>query len=63
MKERLWREYGLDVIVTSPQVTYRVLLPGDKRDAYPRSRPELLTWEGSECTMIYLANPEELPKP
>lgn len=63
VKERLWREYGLDVIVTSPQVTYRVLLTGDKQDAYPRSRPELLTWEGVECTCIYLANPEELPKP
>ena len=63
VKERLWREYGLDVIITSPQVTYRVLLSGDKSAEYPRSRPESIEWEGIHCTYVYLANPEELPKP
>ena len=26
VKERLWREYDMDVIITSPQVTYRLLI-------------------------------------
>ena len=27
VKERLWREHDMDVIITSPQVTYKVLIP------------------------------------
>lgn len=26
VKERLWREHDMDVIITSPQVTYKVLM-------------------------------------
>jgi len=29
VKERLDREFDLDVILTSPQVTYQVMMPGD----------------------------------
>lgn len=34
IKERLDREFDLDVIMTSPQVTYQVVIPGDKRTEY-----------------------------
>ncbi len=27
VKERLWREFEMDVIMTSPQVTYKVIVP------------------------------------
>ena len=63
VKERLWREFQMDVIMTSPQVTYRVLLGGDKSAAYPRCRPELLEHEEKTSTYIYVSNPEDLPKP
>jgi len=53
----------MDVIMTSPQVTYRVLLAGDKMTEYPRSKPELLEFEGQTCTYGYFSNPEDLPKP
>lgn len=26
VKERLWREHAMDVIITSPQVTYKILI-------------------------------------
>jgi GTP-binding protein LepA len=42
VKERLWREHDMDVIITSPQVTYKVLIGGDKRGDYPRASPELV---------------------
>jgi translation elongation factor EF-4 len=29
VKERLDREFDIDVILTSPQVTYQVMMPGD----------------------------------
>jgi GTP-binding protein LepA len=45
VKERLWREHDMDVIITSPQVTYKVLIGGDKCADYPRATPELLEWE------------------
>ena len=34
IKERLDREFDLDVIMTSPQVTYQVIVPGDKLEEY-----------------------------
>ena len=63
VKERLWREHGMDVIITSPQVTYKVLIVGDKCALYPRATPELIEWEGRTCTYIWISNPEDLPNP
>ncbi len=63
VKERLWREYDMDVIITSPQVTYRLLIWGDKVALYPRARGELIEHGGRECTYLYISNPEDVPKP
>ncbi|MDQ1343376.1 MAG: GTP-binding protein LepA, partial [Patescibacteria group bacterium] len=63
VKERLWREFDMDVIMTSPQVTYRVVVAGDKVADYPRNRPELLEFENKTATAVYVSNPEDLPKP
>lgn len=63
VKERLWREFEIDVIVTSPQVTYRVVLPGDKVSLYPRNTPELREENGKKLTAIMVSNPEDLPQP
>ncbi len=63
VKERLWREYSMDVIITSPQVTYKVLIIGDKRGEYPRAAPELIEFGGRTCTYLWISNPEDLPKP
>lgn len=41
VKERLFREFDMDVIMTSPQVTYRIKLIGDKTSEYSRFFPEL----------------------
>lgn len=63
VKERLWREYDMDVIITSPQVTYKLLIGGDKVALYPRARGELIEFGGQECTYLYISNPEDVPKP
>jgi GTP-binding protein LepA len=63
VKERLWREHDMDVIITSPQVTYKILITGDKRADYPRANPELIEFEGRTATYLYISNPEDLPKP
>ena len=63
VKERLWREYDMDVIITSPQVTYKLLIWGDKVALYPRARGELVEFQGRECTYLYISNPEDVPKP
>lgn len=63
VKERLWREFEMDVIMTSPQVTYRVLVPGDKQAEYPRNHPELVELFGKTHTAIMVSNPEDLPTP
>lgn len=63
VKERLMREFGMDVIMTAPQVTYRVILLGDKRSEYSRYSAELIDNEkGQKCTRILVSNPEDLPK-
>ncbi|MCD5385365.1 translation elongation factor 4 [Candidatus Gracilibacteria bacterium] len=63
VKERLMREFGMDVIMTAPQVTYRVVLLGDKRSEYSRYSAELIDNEkGQKCTRILVSNPEDLPK-
>jgi GTP-binding protein LepA len=63
VKERLWREHAMDVIITSPQVTYKVLIIGDKCADYPRAAPELIEHDGRTCTYLHISNPEDLPKP
>ncbi len=63
VKERLWREYDMDVIITSPQVTYKLLIGGDKVALYPRARGEIVEFQGRECTYLYISNPEDVPKP
>lgn len=63
VKERLWREHNMDVIITSPQVTYKVLVPGDKESEYPRLHPMKVEFEGKTCTYLHISNPEDLPKP
>ncbi|NDK07983.1 elongation factor 4 [Candidatus Gracilibacteria bacterium] len=71
VKERLDRDFNMDVIITSPQVTYKVKLPGDKTQEYSRFNPELITNPGVEnktpglgetFTYIHISNPEDLPK-
>lgn len=42
VKERLYREFDMDVIMTAPQVTYRVRMYGDKKSEYSRLLPELI---------------------
>jgi GTP-binding protein LepA len=44
VKERLWREHDMDVIITSPQVTYKVLIQWDKSADYPRAHPEVVRY-------------------
>ncbi len=63
VKERLWREFEMDVIMTSPQVTYKVIMPGDKVANYPRNSPELVEVQGKVATSIKVSNPEDLPLP
>lgn len=71
VKERLFREFDMDVIMTSPQVTYRVKMYWDKTSEYSRFFPELInqSWEKISRaisweivnTYVYISNPEELP--
>ncbi len=62
VKERLMREFGMDVIMTAPQVTYRVVLLWDKRSEYSRYSAELLENERwQKCTRVLVSNPEDLP--
>ena len=62
VKERLLREFNMDVIMTAPQVTYRVLLLWDKLSEYSRFTAELIKDEkGQKCTRILVSNPEDLP--
>ncbi len=63
VKERLWREHDMDVIITSPQVTYKVLVNGNKVAEYPRAAGELTVREWRTCTYLSISNPEDLPKP
>lgn len=71
VKERLDRDFNMDVIITSPQVTYKVKLPWDKTQEYSRFNPELVDGTGTRIdvpvtsgtsTYIYISNPEDLPK-
>ncbi len=62
VKERLFREFNMDVIMTSPQVTYRILLNWNKASEYSRFKQELVQDEKwQKLTRIYISNPEDLP--
>ncbi len=41
VKERLLREFNMDVIMTSPQVTYRIKLSWDKSSDFSRFNTEI----------------------
>ncbi len=59
VKERLFREFDMDVIMTSPQVTYRIKMQWDKTSEYSRFSPEFI--EKDRFTFVYISNPEDLP--
>lgn len=61
VKERLDREFDIDVIITSPQVTYRVKLPWDKVEEYARFKTEIIENNWQVFTYVYISNPETLP--
>ena len=62
VKERLWREFEMDVIVTSPQVTYKVVFAGDKRAEWPRNESETFQENGMTLTSVKIRNPQDLPE-
>jgi len=63
VKERLMREFGMDVIMTAPQVTYRVIMLWDKLSEYSRYHAEIIDNERWQtCTRVLVSNPEDLPK-
>ncbi|MDA9128978.1 translation elongation factor 4 [Candidatus Gracilibacteria bacterium] len=61
VKERLFREFNLDVIMTSPQVTYKVRMYGDKSSEYSRLLPEMIEHENKTKTILHISNPEDFP--
>ncbi len=61
VKERLFREFQMDVIMTAPQVTYRIKMDGDKSSEYGRFFPEVFESEWRTFTYAYISNPEDLP--
>ena len=62
VKERLLREFWMDVIMTAPQVTYRVNVLWDKLSEYSRLEAKLIeNQKGQKVTQIMISNPEDLP--
>ena len=61
VKERLFREFNMDVIMTSPQVTYKVRMFGDKSSEYSRLLPEMIEHENKTKTILHISNPEDFP--
>ncbi len=61
VKERLFREFDMDVIMTSPQVTYKLKFYWDKSSEYNRFNPEVFDFEWKTYTYIYVSSPEDLP--
>ena len=62
VKERLLREFSMDVIMTAPQVTYKVNVLWDKLSEYSRYNAELIKdKKGQKVTRIDVSNPEDLP--
>jgi len=63
VKERLLREFWMDVIMTAPQVTYRVNILWDKLSEYSRLEAKLIeNQKGQKVTQIMISNPEDLPE-
>lgn len=63
VKERLDREFDLDVILTSPQVTYQVMMPGDHSDEFKNTPLKLEKLGEKTYTRLWIRNPENLPEP
>lgn len=63
VKERLDREFDLDVILTSPQVTYQVMMPGDHSDEFKNTPLKLEKLGDKTYTRLWIRNPENLPEP
>jgi len=61
VKERLFRESNIDVIVTSPQVTYKIKVQWDKSSLYSRFNPEVFRLADKTYTYLYISNPEDIP--
>ena len=61
VRERLFREFSMDVIMTAPQVTYRIKFAWDKSSEYSRYEPEVFEMENRKFTYIFISNPEDLP--
>lgn len=61
VKERLFREFAMDVIITAPQVTYRIKRAGDQLSLYSRYSPKLIEQNWKKYTIINISNPEDLP--
>lgn len=62
VKERMLREFNIDVIMTSPQVTYRIKLMWDKSWEYDRFSPEVFEEHWQVFTYAYVSNPEDVPR-
>jgi GTP-binding protein LepA len=60
VKERLWREHDMDVIITSPQVTYKVLIQWDKSADYPRAHPEVVRYSRDIGGFISVSDEEDI---
>ncbi|MDR1987781.1 MAG: hypothetical protein LBQ24_03320 [Candidatus Peribacteria bacterium] len=52
VKERLFREFDIDVIMTAPQVTYRIKMAGDKTSEYARFGAEIITISKSLSSVL-----------
>ncbi len=61
VKERLLREFNMDVIMTAPQVTYRIKRFWDQISLYSRYAPLLIEENEKKYTIIHISNPEDLP--
>ena len=61
VKERLYREFDMDVIMTAPQVTYKVRMYGDKSSQYARLNPQIIEEWWITKTLLLISNPEDLP--
>lgn len=63
VKERLDREFDLDVILTSPQVTYQVMMPGDHSHEFKNTPLKVEQLGEKTYTRLWIRNPEHLPEP
>ena len=63
VKERLDREFDIDVILTSPQVTYQVMMPGDHSHDFKNTPLKLEKLGEKTYTRLWIRNPEHLPEP